>query len=60
MTQLPESGLELAGPDLRAQVDVLRRRWLLVVVVTALAAAVAAVVTVVREPILRTSLARGA
>ncbi len=53
MTQLPESGLELAGPDLRAQVDVLRRRWLLVIVVTALAAAVAAVVTLVREPIHR-------
>lgn len=53
MTNVPESGLELAGPDLRAQVDVLRRRWLLVVAVTVLAAAVAAIVTVVREPIHR-------
>lgn len=47
------SGLELAGPDLRAQVAVLRRRWLLVVLVTAVAAGVAAAVTYARTPLHR-------
>lgn len=40
-----ERGLELAGPDLRAQADVLRRRWPLVVVLAAVAAAAAAAVS---------------
>ena len=50
---LPESGLELAGPDLRAQVAVLRRRWPVVLLVTAVAAAIAAGITFARTPLHR-------
>ena len=53
VTSSSESGLELAGPDLRAQVAVLRRRWLLIVAVTAVAAGVAAAVTYARTPLHR-------
>lgn len=53
MTPSPESGLDLAGPDLRAQLAVLRHRWLAIVAVTALAAGVAAAVTYARTPLHR-------
>lgn len=53
VTSSPESGLELAGPDLRAQIGVLRRRWLLILAVTAVAAGVAAAVTYARPPLYR-------
>jgi receptor protein-tyrosine kinase len=53
VTSLFESGLELAGPDLRAQLAVLRRRWFVVVAVTAVAAGGAAAVTYARTPLHR-------
>lgn len=50
---LPENGLELAGPDLRAQVAVLRRRWPIVLAVTAIALGAAAGITFGRTPLHR-------
>lgn len=50
---MPESGLELAGPDLRGQLDILRRRWLTVVVVAAAAFGIAIAVTVLRTTVHR-------
>lgn len=53
MTASTESGLALAEPDLRDQLAVLRRRWLLALVVAAVAAGVAVAVTLVRTDVYR-------
>lgn len=53
VTSSPASGLELTGPDLRAQIGVIRRHWLLILAVTAVAAGVAAAVTYARPPLYR-------
>ena len=50
---MPDRGLELAGADLRAQLAVLRRHWLLIVAVTAIAAGAAAACAFVRTPVHR-------